>query len=251
MPNKRPSNILVVEPIEPRILYSADLNPLMAASAVTASLPHLADMAQSAATYMTNQVAVSNVSEASDTQVQRHEIVFVDSAISGYQQLADTLRKENVDTRSLEVVIIESGQDGIAQISAALASRHDLNAIHIISHGDPGEILVGDTHFNNESLFENAAAVSQWGHALANGADILLYGCDVAANPAGQQFVNGLGLLTGADVSASNDLTGASRLGGNWVLEYASGHIETAGVVNATAQAQFDSVLATYTVTNT
>ena len=52
------------------------------------------------------------------------------------------------------------------------------------------------------------------------GGDILLYGCDVAANAHGQKLVEEIHELTGADVAASTDETGSAALGGNWVLEF-------------------------------
>jgi len=51
-------------------------------------------------------------------------------------------------------------------------------------------------------------------------------GCDVGAGLQGRQFVNQLAVLTGADVAASDDKTGTSALGGDWVLEVNRGPIE-------------------------
>jgi len=251
MPNQRPPKSFIVEPIEPRILYSADLNPLLLASAGTTALS--ADSLHGATTHMSANVTALAIHSAktSATQVLTHEVVFIDSGINGYQQLAQTIQQENSSTRSIDVLIIDAGKDGIAQVSAALSSRQDVNAIHLISHGEQGEIQLGDTRFNNDSLLSHAAAVSRWSSALATGADILLYGCDVAATPEGQSFVQGLAMLTGADVNASTDLTGNATVGGNWMLEYATGQIEANGVVNYAAQTQVQEVLASFTVTNT
>ena len=43
----------------------------------------------------------------------------------------------------------------------------------------------------------------------------------------GGSLLDRLGTLTGADVAASDDLTGSARLGGDWDLEYGNGRIET------------------------
>lgn len=43
-----------------------------------------------------------------------------------------------------------------------------------------------------------------------------------------RQFIDHLALFTGADVAASDDLTGNAALGGDWELEAAAGTIETA-----------------------
>ena len=52
--------------------------------------------------------------------------------------------------------------------------------------------------------------------------------------------------MTLADVAASEDLTGAERLGGNWVLEAESGLIET----RAAAVAGYDGTLAPLVISN-
>ena len=43
----------------------------------------------------------------------------------------------------------------------------------------------------------------------------------------GEALVDGLAKLTGADVAASDDLTGNEDLGGDWELEYRVGQLET------------------------
>ena len=67
---------------------------------------------------------------------------------------------------------------------------------------------------------QDVGGVFSYMQRLAAGADLLLYGCDVAADALGQQMTGTLAALTGADVAASTDLTGAASRGGNWVLEY-------------------------------
>jgi hypothetical protein len=77
-------------------------------------------------------------------------------------------------------------------------------------------------------MAERGAEIAAWGTALGRDADILIYGCDVGAGATGHDFVTSLASLTGADVAASDDLTGSSDLGGDWVLETRAGLVETA-----------------------
>ncbi len=63
--------------------------------------------------------------------------------------------------------------------------------------------------------------------ALREDADILIYGCNLAAGEAGLQLIDELADLTGADVAASTDLTGDADQGGDWDLEHRSGELET------------------------
>lgn len=55
-------------------------------------------------------------------------------------------------------------------------------------------------HYENE--------LAQIGAALNNAGDLLLYGCNVAQGELGQSFLARLAAATGADVAASDDLTG-------------------------------------------
>src|SRR6266511_4883597 len=89
----------------------------------------------------------------------------------------------------------------------------------IVSHGSEGSITLGSTILDQGNVASYADALAQIGAALAPDGDIMLYGCDVAGGTTGQQFIDALARLTGADVAASTDLTGAAALGGDWTLE--------------------------------
>ncbi len=95
----------------------------------------------------------------------------------------------------------------------ALSTRKDITAVHIIGHGADGAVELGKDTLNFESLLENATQIKSWGNALAPGADLLIYGCDVAQHADGRALVDALSRLTGADVSASEDLTGQRSQG--------------------------------------
>ena len=113
-----------------------------------------------------------------------------------------------------------------------------------------GALELGSSWLNAYSLESNAAAIAGWGRGLTSGGDILLYGCNVAADSQGQRFVERIAELTGADVSDSLDATGSAILGGNWALEYATGSIDVGLALTAQAQQEYDHILA-ITVGNT
>ncbi len=166
------------------------------------------------------------------------EIVFIDTSVQGYETLL-----EGIDP-SAEVVFLDVEQDGLTQILEALQNRSDVSAIHIISHGDMGEVTLGNTVLNSDSMSsEHAETLALIGEALSDEADILIYGCNFAEGEVGNAAANLLADLTGADVAASTDLTGHSDVGADWELEYASGSIETAGVVSEIAQQNFRGLL--------
>lgn len=125
-----------------------------------------------------------------------------------------------------EVVALTDGTDALSQISQLLASRSQLQELHIISHGEPGTLLLGDLRLDNSTLQARQAEILNWQASLTESADILLYGCDVGAGAAGSVFLQTLQGLTGADVAASSDDTGSSQLGGNNTLELRLGQVD-------------------------
>ena len=168
----------------------------------------------------TNNSAENVVHEAQAVQSfekDRREVAFVDSTVKDYQTLVDGVG-ENV-----EVYLVSS----LDEINSILQSQKDIDAIHILSHGSTGEITVGKDVLNSGTLDENAQLLETMKNSLTENGDILLYGCNVASNGDGEEFINELATITQADVAASEDTTGNSALGGDWVLEKNSGSIET------------------------
>jgi hypothetical protein len=153
--------------------------------------------------------------------------VFVDTATPEYQQLVDDMRTNALaQGRNLEFVLIDAERDGIRKITDTLAQKSDLDAIHIISHASDGAVQLGSTQLDFETLVKRAASIKKWGEALTDSGDILFYGCDLAATQQGQSLMQAMARLTGADVAASEDPTGAAAQGGDWTLEYKTGAIE-------------------------
>ncbi|MEY2873895.1 MAG: hypothetical protein RLZZ373_1266, partial [Pseudomonadota bacterium] len=180
----------------------------------------------------------------------RHELAVIDGGIDGASQLAMMWWSRATAACQIEVVVTDPSTDGLAQVTALLATRQDLSAVHLVSHGDAGLLRLGSTTVDAALLEARAQEVSGWRMALTDDADLLVYGCDVAQGLAGAAFVRQLGDLTGTDVAASTNLTGSAEEGGDWLLEYQSGQIEQAVVFDAATQAEWQGTLATYVVTN-
>ena len=161
-------------------------------------------------------------------KVIRREIVFVDAAVPDYQTLVDDLLSAAAAGRQFEVVMLSGGDDGVEQMTRTLGELQDLDAVHIISHGTGGAAKLGDSWLTLGSLDEYSYAIKGWSNALADGADLLVYGCHLAAGSDGQALIEALSELSGADVAASDDGTGNAGLGGDWDLEYHSGNVELA-----------------------
>ena len=150
-----------------------------------------------------------------------NEIIFIDSQVDDYQTLL-----QGVDSNA-EVVFIDSDRDGMEQIAEVLAERDDIEAIHIIAHGDAGQLQLGNTLLTEASMQgEHADELAIINTALSENADILIYGCNFGQGDTGERAANVLARLTGADIAASDDLTGAAALGGDAELEVHKGSIE-------------------------
>ncbi len=155
-------------------------------------------------------------------------IYFIDASVSNYQSI------ENELGASATIVVLQPNKNGLEQITnyLAVANATNLDAIHIFSHGSAGELLLGNSTVSTDTLNQHADLLAKIGQSLSSTGDILLYGCDVAQGEVGQNFVNTLANLTGADVAASNDLTGSAALGGDWDLEVKTGVVEARAVVD-------------------
>lgn len=200
-----------------------------------------ADVAVNTAVTVSGTLAEDSTSEMFDGAVipARVEIVFVESSIEDYETL---LADVNLNAT---VVLLDSSRDGIEQIAEYLADRQNVDAIHIVSHGSEGSLQLGTATLDAASMEERyAGLLSQIGSHLSEASDILVYGCDFGKGEAGQEAAMRLSVLTGADVSASEDLTGAAELGGDWDLEWASGQIEAGIVFGEQAQYDFEYLLA-------
>ncbi len=137
---------------------------------------------------------------------------------------------------NVTVRVVERGESGLDAISSELANDagRQYDTIHIISHGTPGSLTLGNEVIAGATLSDaQREKLMGWALYLTDEADILLYGCDVAEGSAGQTLITELAHLTGADIAASNDATGAAELGGNWELEVATGAIEATALTVA------------------
>jgi hypothetical protein len=238
-PDKKYKGNHELESVEPRLLFSAGLEGVLAAE----QLEKPPDDYNQSVVEQTIDRGSAETTEASAADV-RTELIFVDTDTPEYQKLLSDLLTYPVDNTSYQVFELDNTRDGIDQISAVLSGFDNISAIHILSHGSDGAIDLGGATLDNETLAANAELVRSWGSAFTENADILIYGCNLAATEAGETLVKNLASLTGADVAASDDLTGNAQLGGDWELEYQAGNIETELAVSDGLQQSYEAVLA-------
>ncbi|MCA9138448.1 MAG: DUF4347 domain-containing protein [Planctomycetales bacterium] len=142
-----------------------------------------------------------------------------------------------------DLVVLHQGTDPIQQISKILSSRSGLKSVHLISHGQSGSLMLGNQGVDSQMINDRAAELSRWGDAFADGGDFLIYGCDVGAGETGRSFLNQFAKLTGLDVAASTDRTGAAQNGADWDLELAIGSIEHTNDLDRSVLAKFSGAL--------
>ncbi|NEO37855.1 MAG: DUF4347 domain-containing protein [Moorea sp. SIOASIH] len=172
-------------------------------------------------------------------------IVFIDSGVDDYQSLV------NGTVPEAEVIVLDSTQDGVEEITKALQRRTDITTIHIVSHGSPGCLYLGNSQLNLDTLNHYGGQLKTWIASTSltqegkfTSIPILLYGCNVAAGDAGIEFVEKLHYLTGAEIAASTKPTGSGALGGDWELEITTSNVEVPLAFQAAARAAYGSVLA-------
>ncbi|MEG4112953.1 MULTISPECIES: FG-GAP-like repeat-containing protein, partial [unclassified Microcoleus] len=177
-----------------------------------------------------------------NNQVSPSVIAFIDPKVENYQSLIAGVKP------GTEVVVLDGNRDAIDQITQILALRTNIDSIHIVSHGAPGSLQLGDVRFSLDDIECDRNSLQQWfspqtDSLSKNRPNILLYGCCVAAGETGKAFVKRLSELTGASVAASQNLTGSVAKGGDWELEVRTGKIETPLVFGPEVLAGYEYVL--------
>ncbi|MEL6788115.1 MAG: DUF4347 domain-containing protein, partial [Cyanobacteria bacterium J06607_15] len=151
---------------------------------------------------MINDTAITN-------QVVPTQIVFIDAQIEDRQLLVDGAAS------GIETIVLTSDRDGIEQINAALIQNSSLETIHIVAHGAPGCLYLGNSQLSLDIIEQYRQDLGLWSRLSS----VVLYGCSVAAGDAGAELIEKLHQLTGANISASSTKVGNKAMGGNWILD--------------------------------
>ena len=106
------------------------------------------------------------------------QIIIVGPTVQNYHQLVADIPADT------QVVVLDETRDGVEQITEILAGTSNLSAVHILSHGSQGSLKLGATYLNSQNLESYSNLLQQWQANLSENADILLYACDVAGEPA-------------------------------------------------------------------
>ncbi|WP_298912716.1 DUF4347 domain-containing protein [uncultured Nostoc sp.] len=139
------------------------------------------------------------------------QLLFIDATVNDIETLLQGALP------GIEAHVLSGEQDGVAQISQILQHRPEVNTVHIVSHGSPGCLYLRNTRLCLDTLHHYTSQLQTW-FTLSTSPSLHLYGCNVAAGDAGEEFIEKLHRLTGAEVAASRQVIG----NGYWSLDVSS-----------------------------
>ena len=180
------------------------------------------------------------MSQPSAFHSAENDLIFVDSRVKDSAILLKDLQP------GAKVVYLSAAEDGLAQLAAALVQGGQATSVHVLAHGSTGQLWLGSTFLDSASLAGHADTLAAIGRGMAPGGDLLVYACNLANGDAGAALISRLADLTGTDVAASSNASGAN---GDWQLEISTGRIADRALLNASALQEYALSLATLTVT--
>ena len=164
--------------------------------------------------------------------MNRPSYVFIDRGVEDYQTLLENVKS------GYQVILLDRERDGIAQISEVLQSSQEVASVHLVAHGSPGCLYLGNTRLDFNSLRQYAGYLQQWRLSLAQYADILIYGCRVASKGC-TDILKPLHALTGASIAASSQEVGK----GKWELDKRIGDVTAALAFTSQVQQSYAGTL--------
>ena len=210
----RDNSKLIFQALEPRIMFDG-----AAVFTATEALDQLEDQQTLASQTDINQNdSVEVLLKNKDT---KKEIVFIDKGVDDYQTIVNSIDS------SKSIYLINTHENGFDKIESVLNDHNDVDAIHIVGHANVGQVVLGNSVLNAETINSFKSNLESIGESLTKDGDILFYGCNLAKGEQGKLFVQQIGNITQADIAASDDVTGQ---GGDWELENRYGIVETKGI---------------------
>ncbi|MEX6776341.1 DUF4347 domain-containing protein, partial [Limnospira fusiformis] len=174
----------------------------------------------------------------SETLKTGQQVVIIDSGVKDYRELISGLRAV------ADVIILSPNRDGVLQIAETLHQYNTIAQIHIICHGSPGCLKLGNVELTSETLPHYSQHLGTLNDKLHD-SSIILYGCQVAAGPKGETFLKQLHQLTRANITASTTPTGNHQLGGDWDFQINIGNpIDTNSIFSPVTMATYSHTLA-------
>ena len=175
------------------------------------------------------------------------ELIIIDPAVHDpymlYQALNAKFKQHLGQNNKTKIVFLRPELEPLQQIRNAIKDTADLSQLSIISHASNGALFLSGKWIDMDYINHHESMMSEIGSSLKKGADLKLYGCNLASGVSGKNFVNRVAELTQMDVAASTDTTGGVKQGHNWDLEYRVGNIDSRSLFSEALPTSYSSTL--------
>ena len=145
--------------------------------------------------------------------VTAREFAFVDPSVADLAVLLGGMRPQ------VAVSVLSGAEPAPRQMARVLAQHQEIDVLHVIAHGQPGEVSFAGGALSLASLDDHRDDLARIGLALAADGEIRLWVCEAAAGDKGAAFIDALARKIGAPVAASAGRVGAAAHGGRWALD--------------------------------
>jgi Ca2+-binding RTX toxin-like protein len=148
------------------------------------------------------------------------EIAFIDPSVTDFETLLACLRPD------VEHVVLSHNEPAMTQMARVLAARENrenLDAIHVIAHGRPGEVSFASGPVSCETIKDETTELPSFATALGTEKALLIWACETGAGERGGAFIDVLAARTGVRVAAASGIVGAELRGGTWSLDRGDG----------------------------
>ncbi len=125
-------------------------------------------------------------------------IVYDDSLVNAYEIVADICSSREHD--QFEVVSISATVDGMDQVTAILASRHDISAMHLVIATEDGINRLGNTPLFADRLDGYTGDLVAWQDSLTENPEIIVHGFRPETETHATDLESAFASLTGAEV---------------------------------------------------
>ena len=104
------------------------------------------------------------------------EILFIDPTVADIGTILGNLRP------GVEAVLLDSNRPAARQIASALADRSGLDAVHVIAHGAPGQVVFAAGEWSVRTVESEADDLAAIGRSLAAEGKLQVWSCQSARN---------------------------------------------------------------------
>ncbi|WP_338699118.1 VCBS domain-containing protein [Bradyrhizobium sp. 26S5] len=173
----------------------------------------------------------------------KREVAFIDRGIDDLETLLAGIRPD------VEAILLSDDEPAVRQMARAVKGRSGLEAIHIVAHGQPGEIAFSAGLLSLDTMDRVERDLAHLGSAITQGGELRLWSCAVAQGEYGAAFIDAIAAATAAKVVASAQRVGAAVRGGSWALSSLDGSTLAPPPITTTGLRAYAGVLDTNNTT--